>query len=56
MGIVRDLCRLTVAMAHMATNKIFADTDASGLLGGSKVTAKLDLDPWIYQFGVTYRF
>lgn len=41
---------------YMSTNKIFANTEATGSLGASKVDAKLDLDPWIYQFGVTYRF
>jgi outer membrane protein len=41
---------------YTSANKIFADTEASGNLDGARVDAKLDLDPWIYQFGVTYRF
>jgi outer membrane protein len=41
---------------YTSANKIFAGTEASGNLGGAIVDAKLDLDPWIYQFGVTYRF
>lgn len=41
---------------YASANKIFADTEASGTLGGARVNAKLDLDPWIYQFGATYRF
>jgi outer membrane protein len=41
---------------YTSANKIFANTDASGTLGGARVDAKVDLDPWIYQFGVTYRF
>jgi outer membrane protein len=42
--------------AYFAANKIIIDADASGYLGGSRVDAKLDLDPWILQAGVTYRF
>lgn len=42
---------------YLATNKILAaDMDATGYLGTSKVDATLELDPWIHQFGVTYRF
>jgi outer membrane protein W len=41
---------------YMSANKIFAETEASGMLGASRVDAKLDLSPWIYQFGVSYRF
>lgn len=41
---------------YTSVNKIFADTEARGTLGGATVDAKLDLDPWIYQFGITYRF
>lgn len=41
---------------YMSANKIFAETEASGLLGTSRVDAKIDLRPWIYQFGVSYRF
>ena len=41
---------------YFAANKIFADTEASGFLGADRVDAKLDLDPWIVQGGITYRF
>lgn len=41
---------------HFAANKIFIDADASGNLGTARVNADLDLDPWILQTGVTYRF
>lgn len=41
---------------YFAANKIFIDTEASGNLGANRVDAKLDLDPWIFQSGMTYRF
>lgn len=41
---------------YFAANRIFIDTDASGNLGTARVNADLDLDPWIFQTGVTYRF
>lgn len=44
-----------------AANKIFADTDARGVIEVAPdveiaVAAELDLDPWIYQAGFTYRY
>jgi outer membrane protein len=48
-----------------AANKIFADTDARGVVDGAAfgrpgellpIEAELDLDPWIYQAGFTYRY
>ena len=42
--------------AYFAANRIFIDADASGNLGAARVNANLDLDPWIFQTGVSYRF
>ena len=39
-----------------AANKIIVDTEAHGFVGGTPIEAKIDLDPWIYQGGLTYRF
>jgi outer membrane protein len=41
---------------YVAANKVFIDTEATASLGASRVHADLDLDPWIFQFGTTYRF
>lgn len=41
---------------YFAANKIFIDSVAHANLGTNRVDAKLGLDPWILQTGVTYRF
>jgi outer membrane protein len=41
---------------YLAANRIFIDADARGYLGTARVDADLDLDPWIFQTGLTYRF
>lgn len=41
---------------YAAANKVFIDTEANASLGTAKVHADLELDPWIFQFGTTYRF
>lgn len=41
---------------YAAANKVFIDTEATARLGAGRVKADLDLDPWIFQFGTTYRF
>lgn len=40
----------------MAANKVFADTSAAGHIGAATVGAEIELDPWIYQGGITHRF
>ena len=41
---------------YFAANRFFVDTEASGYLGAARVDAKLDLDPWLFRGGMTYRF
>lgn len=41
---------------YAAANKVFIDTEARGNIGAAAVKADLELDPWIFQTGVTYRF
>lgn len=40
----------------VTVNKIFASTEARGSVGASPIHADIDLDPWIFQFGITNRF
>lgn len=41
---------------YFAANKVFIGSTAHARLGANRVDAKLELDPWILQAGVTYRF
>lgn len=36
--------------------RLFIDTDASGNLGGAPITAEAEVDPWILQAGIGFRF
>ena len=42
--------------AFFAVNKVFASTEAYGLVGGDPIHADIDLDPWIFQVGFVNRF
>jgi outer membrane protein len=44
--------------ANADVKKIFLETDATWTTtaGATAATAKIDLDPWIFSFGVGYRF
>ena len=49
--------RLSKAITLYAdVKRLFIDTDASGLLGGAPITAEAEVDPWILQAGVGFRF
>ena len=39
---------------NIDTKKIFLDTDVS--IAGGAITADVDIDPWVFGFGVGYRF
>ena len=41
---------------YVAANKVFIEADARADLGANRVNAQLDLDPWIPQAGITFRF
>lgn len=41
---------------YIDVKRLFIETDASGLLGGAPITAEAEVDPWIIQAGVGFRF
>ena len=41
---------------NLDVKKLFLKPEATGFLGAARVKAKLDLDPWIFGAGVTYKF
>lgn len=41
---------------NVDVKKLYLRTDATGLLGGVPIKAKMKLDPWIIGTGVTYKF
>jgi outer membrane protein len=41
---------------NVDVKKLWLRPDATASLGGTPVTAKVRLDPWLISTGVTYRF